>query len=554
MNIAQLLIAGAAQGKPTTQAPGAGLSESSADFESLLAGMLSGTDDTVRALMTDAGRSLLGMALVQRTPEGMMDREHILAALGEHSDILAALGEHRDVLAELGGELQALFSSLLTGDAAEPHIEPLKDALGVSIARLGHSEGQTKGAHAIFKALVGLHDAAQSGELAVRLEESVKTLPEALKLKLKLHVQEEGRGTSGGDGEMLHLKLLAHVMGGSLNQAKPSDDSTSTDATLAGMQGGARSQVRTAPAAAQLFARTPQAEVHGGEAADTATGAGRLGLDEQPQPRVTQPERAEGMPHNSEAGAEDLAVDDAAFEDILAAHTEAGKPAPAKPARLGNSVEADQGDGATAFADDAGGTDSAGFGGGRSEAGTDHDTHGDARVQTAGTSAEKSASASRKGFAEHMASQTESARGGVADPHGVTKQVADRFVEKFDMLVAGHKGEAKIQLQPKHLGEIKIHLLIENGSMKAALDASSHQVKEMLEANLQSLKQSLENQGIQISRFDVSVNQQQQRGYGFHQNRQNVPLGQEHGSVAQDVQHIRASIGIDGGLAVDVLA
>jgi flagellar hook-length control protein FliK len=84
-----------------------------------------------------------------------------------------------------------------------------------------------------------------------------------------------------------------------------------------------------------------------------------------------------------------------------------------------------------------------------------------------------------------------------------------RIVGKLDILLSGGRSEAKIKLIPESLGELKIHLVMDGGSMKAVLNASTPQAKELLEANLGALKQSLENQGLQLNEFEVSVNQQQ---------------------------------------------
>jgi flagellar hook-length control protein FliK len=91
-----------------------------------------------------------------------------------------------------------------------------------------------------------------------------------------------------------------------------------------------------------------------------------------------------------------------------------------------------------------------------------------------------------------------------------------QIVDKFDVLISGGKSEAKIELRPKQLGELKIHLVVEDGAIKAILNAPSHHVKQMLEANISTLKQSLEDQGLQVKEFNVSVDQHQSNhGHNF---------------------------------------
>jgi len=138
------------------------------------------------------------------------------------------------------------------------------------------------------------------------------------------------------------------------------------------------------------------------------------------------------------------------------------------------------------------------------------------------------------------------------------RDFVNQVVEKFEILVEDGVSEAKVQLRPRHLGELKIHLAIENGTMKAVLDASTHQAKEMLESNLSSLKQSLESQGIQVKEFSVSVGQQREN-HGHNNNRfgrgRHAGLrdtGTNPGQI--QMQAVRSMQGLGGDKAVNYLA
>ncbi|MBI4733259.1 MAG: flagellar hook-length control protein FliK, partial [Rubrobacteridae bacterium] len=90
-----------------------------------------------------------------------------------------------------------------------------------------------------------------------------------------------------------------------------------------------------------------------------------------------------------------------------------------------------------------------------------------------------------------------------------TDKLLSNIAGKLDLLLSEGRSEAKIKLKPDFLGDLKIHLVMDGGSMKAVLTASTNQAKDLIEANLSALKQSLESQGLQLKEFEVTVDQQQ---------------------------------------------
>jgi len=147
---------------------------------------------------------------------------------------------------------------------------------------------------------------------------------------------------------------------------------------------------------------------------------------------------------------------------------------------------------------------------------------------------------------------------GSAKAASANHDFVNQVIEKFEILVKDGISEARVQLRPRHLGEIKIHLAIENGIMKAVLDASTHQAKEMLESNLTALKQSLESQGIQVKEFSVSVGQQRENqehnnnrfGRGRHAGLRNT--GVNPGQI--QAQEVRSMQYLGGDKVVNYLA
>ncbi|MDD3267782.1 MAG: flagellar hook-length control protein FliK [Syntrophomonadaceae bacterium] len=89
----------------------------------------------------------------------------------------------------------------------------------------------------------------------------------------------------------------------------------------------------------------------------------------------------------------------------------------------------------------------------------------------------------------------------IAEP----EQVLDQIVKKAEMMVKLNSSEMKIQLQPEFLGKMTIKISVEEGLVTARFITDSHQVKQMLDSNLNTLKQTLEAQGIRVEKTEVNV-------------------------------------------------
>ncbi|MCP3772801.1 flagellar hook-length control protein FliK [Paenibacillus sp. MZ04-78.2] len=79
--------------------------------------------------------------------------------------------------------------------------------------------------------------------------------------------------------------------------------------------------------------------------------------------------------------------------------------------------------------------------------------------------------------------------------------------------------EAKISLYPQHLGHVEVKLTMHNGQLVAQFVADSLAGKEMLESQLSQLRTTLQSQGIQVEKLEVSQSQNYQSGM-FQEGRQ----------------------------------
>ena len=94
------------------------------------------------------------------------------------------------------------------------------------------------------------------------------------------------------------------------------------------------------------------------------------------------------------------------------------------------------------------------------------------------------------------------------------KEIINQVLEKAKVILTGDKSEMVMDLKPDSLGKLSLKVVTENGIVMAKFVAESQQVKQVLETNMQLLKDSLEKQGMNVQGFSVSVRQDsQQRGY-----------------------------------------
>ncbi len=91
-----------------------------------------------------------------------------------------------------------------------------------------------------------------------------------------------------------------------------------------------------------------------------------------------------------------------------------------------------------------------------------------------------------------------------------TSEVINQVVEQAKVIVGQDKSEMIIQLKPDHLGKLELKVVTEQGIVAAKFIAESQQVKEIIETNMQLLKDSLEKQGLSIDNVSVQVGQEKQ--------------------------------------------
>lgn len=105
--------------------------------------------------------------------------------------------------------------------------------------------------------------------------------------------------------------------------------------------------------------------------------------------------------------------------------------------------------------------------------------------------------------------------------------IINQVIKKADLIVQGSHQEMVMKLEPESLGKLNLKLVVENGLVTAKFVAESHQVKEVLESNFNQLKDALQDKGIAVQNFSVSVGQQGaefKSGQGFDQWKRSIKL------------------------------
>lgn len=87
------------------------------------------------------------------------------------------------------------------------------------------------------------------------------------------------------------------------------------------------------------------------------------------------------------------------------------------------------------------------------------------------------------------------------------QEIINQVIDKAKVVLSGERSEMVINLKPDHLGKLSLKVVTEHGMVAAKIVAENQQVKQILESNMQLLKESLEKQGMTVQGFSVSVRQ-----------------------------------------------
>ncbi len=106
-------------------------------------------------------------------------------------------------------------------------------------------------------------------------------------------------------------------------------------------------------------------------------------------------------------------------------------------------------------------------------------------------------------------------------PHPVPVRdhvVVEQITSHFDRQGVFESGQAHLKLYPEELGEVHLHIDLDKGHLAARLHAETPEVRDILQRNLDHLRQALEHQGLKVNRLEVAVTSDSSRAdnQAFH--------------------------------------
>lgn len=118
--------------------------------------------------------------------------------------------------------------------------------------------------------------------------------------------------------------------------------------------------------------------------------------------------------------------------------------------------------------------------------------------------------------------------------------IINQVVEQIKVDIKPDVSEIKLILRPDTLGELSLRITTENNIVVAQFVAESQQVKEVLEANFNNLKDTLQQLGLIVDELSVSVGgQSSQAKQHFEQNKQKSARRIE--QILEDINAIDAT-------------
>ncbi len=88
----------------------------------------------------------------------------------------------------------------------------------------------------------------------------------------------------------------------------------------------------------------------------------------------------------------------------------------------------------------------------------------------------------------------------------IEESIMQQINEKLNVAVKTGITEMRVMLRPESLGEVQLKIRVEGDVVMGKMYVENQQVKHIVEANLQTLKDSLTQHNLQVGSFDVDIN------------------------------------------------
>jgi flagellar hook-length control protein FliK len=168
-------------------------------------------------------------------------------------------------------------------------------------------------------------------------------------------------------------------------------------------------------------------------------------------------------------------------------------------------------------------------------------------------------------FANIFQARTESATGRVMENAGPLRPqvIIPQVVEGASNLLRSGSGRVTITLHPPQLGTIDMDIQVRDNKVSLLMLADNHEVKQVLESSLTQLRNALSDQGLQVDRVDVLVQDRSgnefagllhERGSSSESRGQAESSGQNARGAEADSGETRRSMDTDESRLVNVFA
>ena len=94
----------------------------------------------------------------------------------------------------------------------------------------------------------------------------------------------------------------------------------------------------------------------------------------------------------------------------------------------------------------------------------------------------------------------------------IFQEVAGQIMDGASNMLLKGSSRIVITLEPPNLGTLNMDVRVQHDMVRMVLTADNHEIKQVLNANLDQLKTALQGQGLNIDRFDVLVNERSYDG------------------------------------------
>jgi flagellar hook-length control protein FliK len=96
------------------------------------------------------------------------------------------------------------------------------------------------------------------------------------------------------------------------------------------------------------------------------------------------------------------------------------------------------------------------------------------------------------------------------------EDIVEIAVEKFKALKLPEITELKVKLKPEDLGEITVKVILEKGQINGSIHAERREVFNMLQSQIDNLKQELKNSNVTFNNISVNISNEE----SFNRNNQ----------------------------------